>query len=497
VGTTSKAIAVSLAAVIMLTGCGHETRAAEPGAPTSQATDFAGTLKQRLSADAVMAHLTKLQQIADANGGNRAAGTPGYEASVDYVADTLRSKGFDVQTPEFELRLPFADPPNVTVGGTVVDAKPLEYTVGTPPDGVRGPLVPARVEDTPGCTAADYDGLPVAGAVVLVDRGQCPFADKQVAAAERGAIALIVANTSDGKQSLGTLGPDTAVKIPVVSVGKAEGARLRARPGDTTIKLNAGIKTVKTRNVIAQTKTGSARDVVVVGGHLDSVPAGPGINDDGSGVAAVLETALQLGSSPDVKNMVRFGFWGAEELGLLGSGDYIQSLDVEALKDIALYLNYDMIASPNPGYFTYDGDQSAPLDRDQNPPRVPEGSAGIERALAAYLRSAGKTPRDVPFSGSSDYEGFTRAGIPAGGVFTGAVSEMTADEAQLWGGTAGAPYDPNYHQKTDTIDRIDRTALEINGKAVAYSVGLYAQDLGGPNGVPARGDRTRHVVAKS
>jgi Zn-dependent M28 family amino/carboxypeptidase len=368
--------------------------------------------------------------------------------------------------------------------------------VGTPPDGVRGPLVPARVEDTPGCTAADYDGLPVAGAVVLVDRGQCPFAAKQAAAAERGAVALIVANNSDSK-SLGTLGAETQVKIPVVSVSKADGARLRAQPGDTTIKLNAGIRTVTTRNVIAQTKTGSSHDVVVVGGHLDSVPAGSGINDDGSGVAAVLETALQLGSSPDVKNMVRFGFWGAEELGLLGSGNYVQSLDVAALKDIALYLNYDMIASPNPGYFTYDGDQSAPLDPDTNPPRVPEGSAGIERTLAAYLRNAGKPSQDVPFSGSSDYEGFTRAGIPAGGVFTGAVSDMTADQAKLWGGTAGEPYDPNYHQKTDTVDHIDRAALEINGKAVAYSVGLYAQDLSGPNGVPIHDDRTRHVVAKS
>jgi Zn-dependent M28 family amino/carboxypeptidase len=488
-----------LAAVITLatlSGCGRESRPAEPSTPTSQAADFAGTLQQRVSTDAVMAHLAKLQEIADANGGNRAAGTPGYEASVDYIADTLRSKGFDVQLPEFELRLPFADPPTVTVGGTNVAAKPLEYTVGTPPDGVRGPLVPARVEDTPGCTAADYDGLPVAGAVVLVDRGQCPFAAKQAAAAERGAVALIVANNSDSK-SLGTLGAETQVKIPVVSVSKADGARLRAQPGDTTIKLNAGIRTVTTRNVIAQTKTGSSHDVVVVGGHLDSVPAGPGINDDGSGVAAVLETALQLGSSPDVKNMVRFGFWGAEELGLLGSGNYVQSLDVEALKDIALYLNYDMIASPNPGYFTYDGDQSAPLDPEKNPPRVPEGSAGIERALAAYLRNAGKTPQDVPFSGSSDYEGFTRAGIPAGGVFTGAVDDMTAEEAELWGGTAGEPYDPNYHQKTDTLDHIDRTALDINGKAVAYSVGLYAQDLGGPNGVPVRDDRTRHVVAKS
>jgi len=210
----------------------------------------------------------------------------------------------------------------------------------------------------------------------------------------------------------------------------------------------------------------------------------------------VLETALQMESSPDVKNMVRFGFWGAEELGLLGSGNYVQSLDVDALKDIALYLNFDMIASPNPGYFTLDGDQSAPLDPKEYPPRVPEGSAGIERTLAGYLRNAGRTPQDTLFEGGSDYDGFTRAGIPAGGVFTGAVSDMTADQAELWGGTAGEPFDPNYHQKPDPLDRIDRTPLEINGKAVAYSVGLYAQDLRGRNGVPVRGDRTRHVVTK-
>lgn len=141
-----------------------------------------------------MAHLTMLQHIADANGGNRAVGTPGYDASVDYVADALRSKGFDVQTPEFVLQLPFADPPEVTVDGTKVDAKPLEYTVGTPSQGVTGPLVAARVEDSPGCTAADYDGLAVTGAVVLVDRGSCPFGDKQLAAAARGAVALIVAD---------------------------------------------------------------------------------------------------------------------------------------------------------------------------------------------------------------------------------------------------------------------------------------------------------------
>ena len=110
----------------------------------------------------------------------------------------------------------------------------------------------------------------------------------------------------------------------------------------------------------------------MAGAHLDSVPEGPGINDDGSGVAAVLETAVQLGNSPQVHNVVRFGFWGAEELGLIGSRNYVESLNSEDLKNIALYLNFDMLASPNPGYFTYDGDQSLPADS-RGHPVVPEG----------------------------------------------------------------------------------------------------------------------------
>jgi Zn-dependent M28 family amino/carboxypeptidase len=442
----------------------------------------------------MMAHLKKLQEIANANDGNRAIGTSGYDASVDYVANTLRDKGFDVQTPEFEVHLPFADEPTLTVGGDKVAAKPLEFTKGTPPEGVSGPLVAARVEDTPGCTASDYDGLAVAGAVVLVDRGKCPFGDKQAVAAERGAVALVVANNEDDAEMGGTLGEHTDVKIPVVSVTKATGARLRAQPGSTTLKLNAGVRNERTRNVIAQTKTGSTANVVMVGAHLDSVPGGPGINDNGSGVAAVLETALQLGPSPQVTNAVRFGFWGAEELGLLGSNNYLQSLNVEALKDIALYLNFDMLGSPNPGYFTYDGDQStAPKDGDRVP-RVPEGSAGIERMLAAFLNGVGKAPEDTSFDGRSDYDGFTHSGIPAGGLFSGAEDKKSVTQAERWGGQANEPFDPNYHKATDTLDHVDRTALEINGGGVAYAVGLYAQDQGGRNGVPIRDDRTRHVL---
>jgi Zn-dependent M28 family amino/carboxypeptidase len=227
------------------------------------------------------------------------------------------------------------------------------------------------------------------------------------------------------------------------------------------------------------------------------VDEGPGINDNGSGVAAVLETARQLGSSPQVQNAVRFGFWGAEEHGLLGSENYVQSLDIDGLKDIALYLNFDMVASPNPGYFTYDGNQSAPPNPREAVPRVPEGSAGIERTLVAYVKSAGKTPQDTSFVARSDYDGFTRAGIPAGGLFTGAEEKMSDEQAKLWDGEAGQPFDPNYHKEGDTIDNIDRTALEINGAGIAYVVGIYAQDQGGRNGVPIRDDRTRHAITAS
>jgi Zn-dependent M28 family amino/carboxypeptidase len=495
----SLAVLTVALAVITLGGCSRELRTqdAQPTtsqtAPATPAAEFAASLQKRVTADGMMTHLKKLQEIADANGGNRALGTSGYDASVDYVVKTLRDKGFDVQTPEFEVHLPFADDPMLTVRGDKVAAKPLQFTKGTPPEGVSGPLVPARVEDTPGCTAPDYDGLPVAGAVVLVDRGKCQFGVKQTVAAERGAVALIVANNEDGDDMGGTLGETTDVKIPVISVSKATGARLRAQPGPTTIKMNAGVRNERTRNVIAQTKTGSTANVVMAGGHLDSVPAGPGINDNGSGVAAVLQTALQLGPSPQVANAVRFAFWGGEELGLLGSNNYVQSLNLDQLKDISLYLNFDMLGSPNPGYFTYDGDQSIRPDND-GAPRVPEGSAGIERTLVGYLTGAGKPPEDTSFDGRSDYDAFTQSGVPSGGIFSGAEEKKSAEQAKRWGGQADEPFDPNYHKATDTLDKIDRDELGINGGGAAYAVGLYAQDQSGRNGVPIREDRTRHVL---
>lgn len=494
----SKAMPAVLAAVLiaalMMTGCGRGT-SQQSGGSNQSATEFATTLRNKVTTDAMMAHLSKLQDIANANNGTRAVGTPGYEASVDYVVETLRKHGFDVQTPEFSARVFHSEKGSVSAGDLTAEARALEYSRGTPPEGVTGPLLFAPTDESPGCTPSDYDRLPVQGAVVVVDRGSCQFAQKEDAAAQRGAAALIVIDNVDEQAMGGTLGANTDVRIPVLSVTKSVGFQLRAKSGPVTVKLDAHTQDFKARNVIAQTKTGSTSDVVMAGAHLDSVPEGPGINDNGSGVAAVLETAVQLGNSPQVHNAVRFGFWGAEELGLIGSRNYVESLNLDGLKNIALYLNFDMLASPNPGYFTYDGDQSLPMD-ERGQPVVPEGSAGIERTLVAYLKEAGKTAQDTSFDGRSDYDGFTLAGIPSGGLFSGAEGKKSDEQAKLWGGAANEPFDPNYHQKGDNLEHIDRTSLGIQGGGVAYAVALYAQDLSGRNGVPIIGDRTRHVLAK-
>jgi Zn-dependent M28 family amino/carboxypeptidase len=485
------ALLATLVLLAALGGCSQDQPVQRRTTPAAE--DYAQSMRQKVSADAMFGHLEMLQQIADANGGNRAVATPGFDASVDYIVKTLRDKGFDVQTPEFDFRQFDAGGVSLTVNGAIVSTHVLQYSAGTGPDGVTGPLVTAPAGDAPGCKTSDYDGLAVSGAVVLVDRGSCQFSAKEQVAVQRGAVGLIIADNVTEDQVNGTLGERSDVKIPVVSVSKTDGARLRTAPGPTTIKVDAKVKTLKARNVIAQTKTGSPQNVVMVGAHLDSVAQGPGINDNGSGVAAVLETAVQMGTSPAVKNAVRFAFWGAEELGLVGSQKYVSSLDENALKDIALYLNFDMLASPNPGYFTY-GDQSAPPKPDQPPPQVPEGSAGIERTLVSYLTIAGRTAEETSFDGRSDYDPFNRAGIPTGGLFSGAEENKSAEQRRLWGGQADAPFDPNYHKPSDTLQHIDLTALGINGSGVAYAVALYSQDIGGRNGVPVRDDRTRRVL---
>ena len=486
---TARLLAAVLACALAGCGCHSE--------PAQSDADYAKQLQGRISTDSVMARLQKLQDIANANGGTRVAGSPGYEATVDYVVKTLKDKGFDVQTPEFTARVFQVGAESLTVNGTPVKAWSLDYGGASPPGGITAPLVATPAGSATGCEASDYEGVQVGGAIALVDRGDCDFIDKVRAATGKGAVGLVVADNRDEKMVLTSLPETGDVKIPVVWVSRADGVKLRAQPGTAKVVVEAATRDVKVRNVIAQTKSGSTENVVMLGAHLDSVRYGPGINDDGTGIAMLLETAAQLGDSPSVKNAVRFGFWGAEEEGLLGSKAYVKTLDVERLKDIALYLNFDMLASPNAGYFSLDGNISKRPDPDEGMQIIPEGSAGIDRAMAGCLKDGGKQPEDGSFDGRSDYDSFSRTGIPVGGLDTGAEVAMTKEQAALWGGEAGKAFDPNYHSPDDTVANINREALSVTAPCVGYLTGRYAQDQSGRNGVPIREDRTRLMVEKS
>ncbi|MFC9977405.1 M28 family peptidase [Spirillospora sp. NPDC127200] len=217
-------------------------------------------------------------------------------------------------------------------------------------------------------------------------------------------------------------------------------------------------------NLIADWPGGDPNQVLMTGAHLDSVTAGPGINDNGSGSAAILETALAVsraGLQP--AKHLRFAWWGAEELGLIGSNYYTANLPATERSKIKGYLNFDMVGSPNPGYFAYDGDGSSGSGG-------PAGSAEIENTLRAYFTSINVPVRDTAFDGRSDYGGFIRYGIPAGGMFTGAEGRKTAAQVQLWGGTAGVAFDRCYHASCDTTSNINDTALDRNADAIAYAV---------------------------
>ncbi|MGW3987604.1 M28 family metallopeptidase [Streptomyces sp. NPDC004830] len=207
-------------------------------------------------------------------------------------------------------------------------------------------------------------------------------------------------------------------------------------------------------NLIADWPGGDTSQVVMAGSHLDSVSSGPGINDNGSGSAAVLETALAVARAQyKPTKHLRFAWWGAEELGLVGSRYYVNRLTTGDRSRISAYLNFDMIGSPNPGYFVYDDDPA------------------IETTFKDYFIGIGvPTEIETEGDGRSDHAPFKSAGVPVGGLFTGASRTMTSAQAAKWGGTAGRAFDRCYHSSCDTTANINDTALNRNSDALAYAV---------------------------
>jgi len=285
------------------------------------------------------------------------------------------------------------------------------------------------------------------------------------------------ADANGGTRAAGTPGYDASVEY-VVDTLEAAGYEIVINPFVVTVD-----PLVISYNVLAELPGGDDGNVVMVGAQLDSVSAGPGIQDNGSGSAAILETAVQL-SNVKPRNKVRFAWWGATEFGLVGSTAYVNGLTQEEQDNIALYLNFDMIGSPNHVFFIYDGDDSDGVGAGPGP----EGSAQIEYLFEYYYLQVGQPFKGTDFDGGSDYGPFIAVGIPSGGLFTGAEGVKTEEEVALWGGTAGDQYDPCYHLACDTFDNINLNALEINADAVAFSVLQYAMNTEAVNGVKGKGN---------
>ena len=490
-GTRVRIGAVGAAAVL----CGSLALAG--GAQAAVGTDTSD-LREAVTVSGVMQHLEEFQLIADANDGNRAAGTSGHDASVEYVEGLLRDAGYDTWRQEFTYeRTDFGDSamqqvaPNPADYELGVDFYPMDFSgegdITAPVTAVDVNLAGDRAS-TSGCEDSDFDDF-TAGHIALIQRGSCDFSVKADNAADAGAVGVIIFNQGNvvpGDDRLGLFGgtlSEPVRTIPVVSAPYALGAEWATTDGlELRLNLEAEIVEVTTENLLADTPTGRTDRTVVVGGHLDSVAEGPGINDNGSGTAAILETALQmadLGVTPE--NRVRFAFWSGEEDGLIGSSYYVSQLTPREVKDTALNLNFDMVGSPNAANFVYDG------DGDALGVSGPNGSGVIEDVFTDFFASQGEFSEPTDFDGRSDYFGFIEAGIPAGGLFTGAEGIKSEEQQDRYGGTAGDPYDPCYHAACDDISNLDTDTLDLMSDAIAHATLIFAETTSAVSGT-AKGD---------
>jgi Zn-dependent M28 family amino/carboxypeptidase len=411
-------------------------------------------------------HLAALQRIADENGGNRAAGTSGYRASVDYAARVLEKAGYDVTRQSFEIASY-----RLTERPVVALVRPEKRRLRERKDylvvnfsgsvSVQSPIVAAGGTRVPppadgkglksGCSPDDFPAA-TRGAIALVQRGGCNFTEKFENAEAAGAVAMLIFNSGlPGEKDVLTITAENDNTLPIAFLSYKAGRDLfrSAEVRRTVVRLDirGKVSTKPTWNLLADSSGGDPDKTLVVGGHLDSVPDGPGINDNGSGTALVLVAAERMAERWEKpRNRVRFALWGAEEMGLLGSNHYVATLPKRERKRIFAYLNFDMVASPN-------------FVRFVDATRGNAASQAVGEHFHAAFKRKGLPSGHTDSGGRTDTFAFIEAGIPAAGLFSGAEGEKTRSQQKRYGGRAGEPYDACYHQPCDTIDNISRRAL--------------------------------------
>jgi Zn-dependent M28 family amino/carboxypeptidase len=514
-GTNARWLAPVVAACLIVAGCqpsptasptepatsgplGSASRASPAASPVmaSPATriPLADDLRDAVDVDAIVADLGRLQAVAAEHGGARPAGSDGHAAAVTFVADQLRASGYAVELQPVEVPFFRQLAPSVlqVQGGgpafeDVHDFKAMLFSASgevTAPVFALGfkPDAPPGNRSGLGCNPEDWTGVP-SGSIVLVQAAGCRRRDAVVQAQAAGALALVTAYPEWDRDEVlrPTLITPDDIRIPVLGVTEATGevlADAAAAGQQVHVSTRTAVETRSSVNVIGETPGGNADHVVMLGGHLDSVVDGPGINDDGSGTMTVLEIARELAAQLGARGSaasapawkVRVGFWTGEEIGLLGSTAWVGRSGAPPLRSIAVYLNLDMLGSPNGGRFVYDG---ATTTR-------PAQSGIVSQLFVRALEEQGLVWQSVSV-GSSDNVPFDQFGVPTSGLFSGANEIKSAGQAALFGGTGDAPADACFHLACDTTANIDRQLLGELARAAGWVVGALASgevDLG-------------------
>ncbi|KAM0554913.1 hypothetical protein ACHAPJ_006649 [Fusarium lateritium] len=418
-------------------------------------------LQSDIKTNRLMSNLEALNDIAFDNGGNRAFGLPGYDASVDYIFKRIsKVKNAKVWKQNFPALFAFVDSIELTVDDKSIYVFGLTYSPSTSEEGITAEIA-LGPEGAAGCDASSYDDLDVKGKIVLVQRFRCPtggtLAGRVIPAAAAGASAVVIYHDLTTNVTAGSLSqPDPEKFVPAGFINQADGLKLKERieAGETLEAHFQQTQTIEeriTQNVIAETTGGDPRNVIMLGAHLDSVQAGPGINDDGSGTSLILELFLAL-SKYKTKNKIRFAWWGAEENGLLGSKYYTSNLSTKDVNNLLVYLNFDMVSK---GFFGV-----ADTDGSSHGVKAPPGSEVPEKIWVDYFTSKGLEVTPAVLTNGSDYAPFWQnLNKPFGFLHTGTAVEQ----------------DPCYHQACDTIENPDPKTLTINARAAAHILAVLDQ----------------------
>ncbi|GJN83064.1 hypothetical protein PLIIFM63780_006610 [Purpureocillium lilacinum] len=360
-----------------------------------------------------------LGKIAERHDGNRAFGTPGSEASMDLILGQLQpyKSVLDMSIRKFSHPFEWTNEISLsTVTAQYDEVESLRFNSATPPDGVFGRLIDPLQKHVGGslCTPDQWEAANVnaTGNILLMDRGGCAMAKKLELATKHGARAVIFyqdtsegISTGDAVNSAQDIGKVVPAGITTRENGLKWIESLKTGQAMTaTLAVNTTVQDRTVLNIIAETKQGDPNKVIMLGAHLDSFPGGPGLDDNASGAAAVLQILHCFAQHQNITNKVRFAWWGAGKAGQAGSRHYVSQLSDEEARKIAFYFNFDQMATPHPNYTVH-----ANNDADLYGATV----------LFEQLQEQGVVPQVSNFTTVSDHIGFVERGIPTCGISTG------------------------------------------------------------------------------